>query len=575
MNNASAIESTHKDVATAGSNRRTPIEVATKVTFVLLAAFGLAIRFYALGRQAINADQAVVGLMAHQILHGHFSAFYWGQNYGGGEPYVVAIVFAIFGQSTFSLGLTPVILDLVAAILVWRIGRRLFDERVGLVAGLLFWIWPEVYIWQSTVEYGFRWFVLDVGLAALLVTLRIVSNSARAPRTEAFLLGLFLGAGWWGSPEIMYFALPIVAYVALSIWRDRLRIPLERFALAIVGALIGASVWLEVNVRQHFSSLHSGVQPDAGMLHHLKVFVQHTVPLLLGLQLRVSGNWVIGAGLGELANVVAIGGAIVLLGVLVRRREALLLVLFCVFGPFIYAISPFTWYWADGRYAIFLAPATSLVAVVSVRELLSLRVCSWISAQVRIQLYGALALAAGLGLTLAAVTQLAPYRPDGVAQTGSATWTSWSFDPSSGLASVATRLAQHNIHDLYAGYWVAYPLMFASKGEVVASDISYVRNPGILAELESHHGTAWLFLNPHDYRLGVALTGVSLMDPSCAALSDRCLLPSEFTNYLDQRHIAYRTVNVDPFVAIIPERPVSTLSISNAYRLRAPYVLAP
>src|SRR5665213_1722445 len=58
-----------------------------RVAVVVLAIMGLGIRVWALGRHAINADQAVVGLMAEQILHGHFSAFYWGQSYGGGEPY--------------------------------------------------------------------------------------------------------------------------------------------------------------------------------------------------------------------------------------------------------------------------------------------------------------------------------------------------------------------------------------------------------------------------------------------------------------------------------------------------------
>jgi hypothetical protein len=71
-------------------------------------------------------------------LHGYFSAFYWGQHYGGGEPYAVAAVFALFGQSAFTLGLTPVLLDAVAAALVFALGRRLFSPAVGLGAAVLF-----------------------------------------------------------------------------------------------------------------------------------------------------------------------------------------------------------------------------------------------------------------------------------------------------------------------------------------------------------------------------------------------------------------------------------------------------
>ena len=42
---------------------------------------------------------------------------------------MVAAMFALFGQSSFTLGLTPVVLDVVAAVLVWRIGRRLFGSK--------------------------------------------------------------------------------------------------------------------------------------------------------------------------------------------------------------------------------------------------------------------------------------------------------------------------------------------------------------------------------------------------------------------------------------------------------------
>jgi len=548
-------------------------QVVIDILGVLIGLFGLIIRIWVLGRHSINADQAVVGLMAHQILHGHFSAFYWGQNYGGGEPYVVALVFAIFGQSTFSLGLTPVLLDLVAAVLVWRIGRRLFNNRIGLEAALLFWIFPEVYIWQSTIEYGFRWFVLDLGLGATLLALRYLSGSTRYRSIEIFGIGLFLGAGWWGSPEIMYFVLPIAISFCYRVLRQHLRVKLSDIAISIAGALIGASAWLEVNLGHHFVSLHSGIQPDPGILSHLKVFVVHTVPLLLGLQLRVSGNWLFGTTLGPLINVVAIGIGIVVLAQLVREKEATGLVVFCVVGPIVYGLSPFTWYWADGRYAVFLAPATALLVVVSTREILAVKWIARVLGNRSDLVRPVIVIALGLSLTLTAASQLAPYHPNGVAETGSASWTSWTADPSSGFSVVAHRLKSAGIQDLYAGYWVAYPLMFASKGTIVASDISYVRNPGLLASIESNKSSAWLFLDPTKYRSGVALTGVSLMDPSCAALSDRCLLPSRFTSYLTRNHIGYRIDYITPFIAVIPDRPVSPVQVSTAFHLRAAYVL--
>ena len=572
-NNRVSTSASHLPVSSLPVSYSTP-QVVIATLGVLIGLFGLFIRIWALGRHSVNADQAVVGLMANQILHGHFSAFYWGQNYGGGEPYVVALVFAIFGQSTFSLGLTPVLLDLVAAVLVWRIGRRLFDNQIGLEAALLFWIFPEVYIWQSTMEYGFRWFVLVLGLGATLLALRYLRGGARYPRIEVLGVGLFLGAGWWGSPEIMYFVLPIVVGLCYRVFRQHRSVPLSHLAIAITGALVGASAWLEFNLGHHFVSLHSGVQPDPGILRHLKVLVVHTIPLIVGLQLRVSGNWLFGSAFGPLVNVVGIGIGCVVLAQLVRRKEATGLVIFCVIAPIVYGLSPFTWYWADGRYAVFLAPAVALMVVVSAREILAYRWIARVLGQSSKFVGPVIVIALGLSLTLTAAAQLAPYHPNGVTESGSATWTSWTADPSSGFSLVAHDLSNVGIRDLYAGYWVAYPLMFASKGAIVASDISYVRNLGFLATIEENRHSAWLFLDPTKYRIGVALTGVSLMDPSCAALSDRCLLPSKFIGYLTRSHIGYRIVHISPFIAVIPDRPVSPATISTDFHLRVAYVVA-
>ncbi len=86
---------------------------------------------------------------------------------------------ALFGQSRLALGLAPVLLDAIAALLVWRIGRRLFGPRAAALAALIFWIWPEACLYLSTVEYGFRFLTLVCGLAVLLFALRLGEPRAR------------------------------------------------------------------------------------------------------------------------------------------------------------------------------------------------------------------------------------------------------------------------------------------------------------------------------------------------------------------------------------------------------------
>src|SRR6476619_7598304 len=75
-----------------------------RVTVVGGIAAGVLLRVALLVRPtgSLDSDEAIVGLMARHIVHQHdFTAFYWGQNYGGSITAVVmAAVFSLFGSST-------------------------------------------------------------------------------------------------------------------------------------------------------------------------------------------------------------------------------------------------------------------------------------------------------------------------------------------------------------------------------------------------------------------------------------------------------------------------------------------
>jgi hypothetical protein len=171
------------------------------VLVVAAIALGLVLRGWYLFHVPTNSDEAIVGLMAHDILHGHFSAFYWGQPYGGAEPYVVAALFAVFGQSVYVLALASVVLSAVAAVLTWRIVLRLVTVRpLALLAGALVWVGPDTAVVNSTREYGFRGVAMVCGLAAILFALRLLDRPGSWLDMAA--LGMFSGLGWWSSPEV-------------------------------------------------------------------------------------------------------------------------------------------------------------------------------------------------------------------------------------------------------------------------------------------------------------------------------------------------------------------------------------
>ncbi|MGH9919258.1 MAG: glycosyltransferase family 39 protein, partial [Nitrososphaerales archaeon] len=179
---------------------------AVGVIAVALAA-GIALRAWFLFHDPLTSDEAVVGLIAREILHGHTNAFVWTQTVGGVEPYAVAGSFLVFGQGSLGLLAAPVVLSIASALLVWRVALRLVrDPLVAALAGALSWAAPLPAVYLSTVEGGYRGVTLLCGLTVLLFALRILDG--QKAYWEWLALGLAAGVGWWALPEIVYFLLP-------------------------------------------------------------------------------------------------------------------------------------------------------------------------------------------------------------------------------------------------------------------------------------------------------------------------------------------------------------------------------
>ncbi len=560
------------------SRSRTRTDRILVAAAVVVAALGLLLRLWALGRHSFNADEAVVGVMAHNILHGHFSAFYWGQSYGGGEPYVVAVVFALFGQSAFTLGFTPVLLDAVAALLVFALGRRLFSPTVGIAAALLFWIWPESTLWQSTIEYGFRFATLDCGLGLAVIGLRIAANADRAGgqgpvssravrkrRVDLALMMLLFGLGFWCSPEIAYYAIPIAVVLGIRLARRRLRLGLIDVLVAAAAAIIGALPWLWSNLRSDFASFHPVAQPYPHFSEHYTMFRLHALPIALGLQLHGNGAWIGGEPLGHAVELVAVACVAIFLAWCLLNRRAGFLVAFCIAFPLLYSYWPFTWFWTDSRYVLYLPPILAIVAVAAASELFHhLYLPRRFTFRPELIVVPVL-LAVALSMTLIACSHLAPFKPDKVQGTPAATWTSFQTNPNDFEDTLAEDLNHVGVSRVFAGYWLAFPLTFVSGGQVTASDILFSRSPTILAEVSDASDPSWLFADPRTpgfFRL-VSVTGSTLLDPGCALPGARCLTAPIFEALLTQEHISYRVIVIGSagVVVVLPRRKIDLARI--------------
>jgi hypothetical protein len=553
--------------------RPDPGRTARLVTLALVVAallVGGAIRAWLLFHQPVTSDEAVAGLISHQILHGHTYAFFWGQPFGGVEPYVVAAVFAVLGQGSLTLGLTPVLLAAVAAVLVWRVARRLVGSpAVALLAGALAWVAPFPVVFTSTIEGGYRGVTLACGLAVLLLSLRILDGAVRY--TEFIALGLVTGIGWWSLPEIAYFLIPaglvlIGALVGSGRQGDLGRWP-GRIGAAVLAFGVGALPWLWTNIGSGFASLDTSKFPGSvtplnpGYGGRLRLFFKFTLPMYANLRRLNSGAWLFGeSGTSFHRALVALAVAliaVVVVGALVlcclRGGRCIALAVTLVAYPFLVALQPGTWFWQDGRYAVYLGPLLALVAgvaCVALAERIGGRARSGRAHRPTRPRAAGLALMS-LVLTVSLALTIVDFHQSFVVS-GHALVSDWG-NPDAAASATATSLEARGVRTGYADYWVAYKLDFLSDGRLslTVAGTDPDRWAGLTGQVRSSHAPAWLFVPAGRMAAGLAQfaqTG-NIQGPSG-------LTESHFVAALDRLGIPFRTVDAGPIQAVIPASPV-------------------
>src|ERR1700722_1317062 len=342
---------------------------------VVAGLVGLVLRSWLIFHTPITSDEAVVGLVAQGILHGHFTSFYWGQQYGGtAEPAVIALFFLIFGQHGWVETSTVGVLSALAAVLTWRVALRLVrDPILALLAGALTWAAPEVVLQDSVKTWGFRGVALVCGLLVLLLGLRVLDGKRGLLNFAG--LGLAAGVGWWSSPEIAYYAVPtlfilVIAFTSTPARRWRIWLPATLTTLVMLG--LGAAPWLWTNSKSGFASLNTtprpGATPRPGIGGRLSIFFHDQLPMSAGLRRVFDWDWLISLGGQWLRSIVlvVVMALIVtaLLLCLARPGRTRCLGLGVILFPFMFVLSPASWYWQDGRYDCYLPPLLALVLAV-------------------------------------------------------------------------------------------------------------------------------------------------------------------------------------------------------------------
>ena len=543
------------------------------VVVALAGIFGALERLWLLFHLPLFGDEAVVGLMVRQIDRGQFPTFYWGQQYGGVEPYVAALVGHVV-PGPIGLNATASLLALVAAVMVGLVVQETSgNRRAALLAGALAWVWPYVVVWNSTRELGFHFVTLALGLALLYFAVR-VCRGHQGPMT-LLALGACAGIGWWSSPEIAYFALPagVVLVGSWRRWTDGWSARVDPWPMTLfgIGVVAGALPWLVTNVHTGFASLSQSSAPTGTTTYggRLVVFVEKVLPTELGLRTLGTGRWVGGRLLGHLlygVSLVVLTGCILVAGLAIRRGRRSLPLFAAAVGvaafPFVFAANPGSGFWLDGRYGVdfsFLVAMLALSVLVEVsasrsgRRLTTGAVHFGVarSRASRVATRRVVAVGSTAVAVAALLTAVAAQGTSGTPIASVTGFFSGWQNPNAAVDQVTRSMEAAGIRFAYSDYWISYTLDDVDPSLVVSpSPLDPVRSKSIALAVAGARHPAWLFFATG--KEAAAGTAFSNPETGPAGYSE-----SAFVSMITRESIGYHVVHLGVLDAVVPDRPVS------------------
>jgi len=145
--------------------------------------------------------------IAMRLITAHEYANTW---YPPGYPLFLALVYEIFGRRLIVVRLIQVALSAATCALLYRLGTKVFGDRVGRLAGLLIVFYPGLaYMsWRIMAETLFMFL--------LLLALNVATQMAQRPRLpKAVALGLVGGAAQLVKSNLFVFPALLVVWAAL------------------------------------------------------------------------------------------------------------------------------------------------------------------------------------------------------------------------------------------------------------------------------------------------------------------------------------------------------------------------
>jgi hypothetical protein len=470
----------YSDGASRAAARR--LVLATVLTGVLWR-----LGFLLWTRDGIEADEAVVGLMARHILHnGEWPIWYYGQKYMGAlEAYVAVPFVAVLGGHRLAIKLTALLFAVVYLWLAARLAVRTsgVTSRAWMTSLYLAFGPAILVLWTLKLRGGF---VSTLALGHGVLLLAWVMGAEGATVAGSFALGFVAGVATW----VNFLVFPFIAAAGVYLLSRRQVFTRVFTLLAIIAgfALGSLPLWLD-NVRHDSGTVQWLKGAPASDLRGAarKLFGLH-VPSLLGMlppwwdKRPVSPwFWLTDAAL-----------ALLLLIFLWRERQSFLRFVSLSRSPTsgaeLYVLTA-VFYIAADLYTQFGAqpePRYSIVLYTLIAPMLGSFVGGlWDRGHVW-RVAGSVLAAGIVGLSGWSI-----YGFDRPSFTQPTTWPGTRI--SNDWTPLYKLVEREHVDAIRADYWIGYPTAFETEERVIAVPGRYDGYTSMLEQERAHH--AWVFRN--------------------------------------------------------------------------------
>ncbi len=445
--------------------------------FIVLAGVLWKVLWLANDAFPFNSDEAITGLMARHILQGESPAFFYGQVYMGSlDAYLTAGLFHLFGDSFLLIRILQIFLFTCTIITTGWLGMKITRSREAALAAALLIAFPAVNVTlYTTVSLGGYGEALVLSNGAFLCAVHLHSGDTEAKIARRMdwlllaLLGLISGLGFWVLGLTLVATVPSTLFSLYCVWQRRktsawlFPVGLTLYAFAF---FMGAYPWFQSVIQTGLLKpvqelLGSAVSIEQGNWFvrsglHLVYFLLFGLPAVFGMRPPWEIRWL---GLPLLPIILIVWGMILwrLPGMLKKtnstdRQNWYLLIssMGVLIAGFI-----FTSFGLDpsGRYFLPLAVPLSLIAGWIIVNAPFRREARWAAILLLVVYHGV------------GTAQSAMKNPPGITtQFDPVSWIDHRYDQ-----ALMDFLRSEGETRGYTNYWVAYPLAFNSREELLFS----------------------------------------------------------------------------------------------------------